>query len=99
MFFEVLESIIGNVWRLFTSITIPSTDIPFSAFVLALMLIRFSIWLFSFVAGGGITSTGYGKPEKVKRMKFRSYRRSFNSNARLGSGAKGIGSGNSLKPL
>jgi hypothetical protein len=95
MFYDILSSTFGNVWRLFTSVTIPSTDIPFSAFFLALMLIRFSLWLLGYVTGGGIRGEVYGKPSDA-RDKVRPYRRPFNNNSALGSGRKGIGSGTGL---
>jgi hypothetical protein len=98
-FYQIFSSMISNVWRLFTSITIPSTDIPFSAFVLALMLIRFSIWMFTTAAGGGFGKSSYGKPAKPKKKeKVSPYRRPFNDHSSLGTGAKGIGSGTGLTP-
>ena len=81
MFFEVLSSVLGNAWRFFTDVNIPSTDIPFSAFLLATMLIRFSIWLFGFVTGGGIRGASYGKSSNARRKQMTAGEKRFAQDA------------------
>ena len=65
---EIARSFFDNTWKLFTQTKVPGLDVSFAAFLVALILIRLSISLFSFISGlGGGRNAGYGKASQAPK--------------------------------
>jgi len=58
---QVAKNFFGNIWEMLLSVDVPGLDVPFAAFVVAVFLIRFSIRLFGFISGFGMSGGDYGR--------------------------------------
>lgn len=72
---EVADAIFGGVWKLLLGVDFPGIGVSIAAVVVSLILIRFSIRLFGFFTGFGMSSGDYGRASnaidkyKAKRIK------------------------------
>ncbi len=62
---QVAKSFFGNIWTMLLSVEVPGLDVPFAAFLLGVFLIRFSIRIFSFISGFGLSGADYGRAGTV----------------------------------
>lgn len=73
---QVAKNFFGNIWTMLLSVDVPGLDVPFAAFVVAVFLIRFSIRIFGFLSGFGLSGADYGRAgnalEKYKNSRYRS---------------------------
>ena len=64
---DVLGSLFGSVWKFFTDVNVPGLNIPYSALLVAVILIRLSVALVSNGLGAGRgTGTRSGSSRHVK---------------------------------
>jgi len=68
---SIISSFFDNVWRLFTRVDVPGLGVPFSALVVALLIINFSIKVFGLITGyGGVGGSDYGRASTgIKKVK------------------------------
>lgn len=62
---QVAKNFFGNIWTMFLSVDVPGLGVPFAAFVVAVFLIRFSIRIFGFISGFGLSGADYGRAGTV----------------------------------
>ena len=55
---DVLGSLFGSIWKFFTDVTVPGLNVPYSALLVAVILIRLSVALVSNGLGAGNNGTG-----------------------------------------
>lgn len=53
---EIIKSLFGSIWNLFTGVPIPGLGVSCATMLLAVLIIRISITIFHAAFGGG---TGY----------------------------------------
>lgn len=74
---EILSSVFAAAWSFFTDVTVPGLGVSFSALLLAVIIIRFSLVLLRFVFGfgGGIgyRSSSARNPKISKNRKDDSF--------------------------
>lgn len=58
---QVAKTFFGNIWTMLLSVDVPGLDVPFAAFLVAIFLIRFSIRIFGYLTGFGLSGTDYGR--------------------------------------
>lgn len=58
---DVASAVFGGVWRLLLETDFPGLGVSIAGVVIALVLIRFSIRIFSFLAGFGLSGGDYGR--------------------------------------
>lgn len=64
---QALGSLFGFVWRLFTDVTVPGLNVPYSALLIGLILARLSVRLLDDGLGAGNgTSSRSGSSRNVK---------------------------------
>lgn len=67
---ETAKAFFHNVWELFLTVNVPGLDVSFAALLIALFLIRFSLRIFGYLTGFGMSGGDYGKAattaEKLK---------------------------------
>ena len=80
---KVAETIFGGVWRLMLRTDFPGLGVSIASVAVSLLLIRFSIRLFSFFTGFGAGVSDYGRAadsaekirdERARRERIRSLR-------------------------
>ncbi len=62
---QVAKNFFGNIWTMLLSVDVPGLDVPFAAFLVAVFLIRFSIRIFGFISGFGLSGADYGRAGTV----------------------------------
>lgn len=62
---QVAKNFFGNIWTMLLSVDVPGLDVPFAAFIVAVFLIRFSIRIFGFISGFGLSGADYGRAGTV----------------------------------
>lgn len=73
---EVTKNFFGNVWDLLLSVDVPGVGVSFAAFLVAVFLIRFSIRLFGFISGFGMSGGDYGRAATTAEKYKNDYQRS-----------------------
>ena len=58
---QVAKTFFGNIWTMLLSVDVPGLDVPFAAFLVAVFLIRFSIHIFRYLTGFGLSGGDYGR--------------------------------------
>ena len=58
---EVANAVFGGVWKLLLGVEFPGIGVSIADVVVALILIRFSIRIFGFFTGFGMSSGDYGR--------------------------------------
>lgn len=58
---QVAKNFFGNIWTMLLKVDVPGLDVPFAALLVAIFLIRFSIRIFGYLTGFGLSGTDYGR--------------------------------------
>ena len=59
---EIAQTFFNNTWKLFTQTKVPGLDVSFAALLVALIIVRISLALFSYLSGFGSPGTfSYGR--------------------------------------
>lgn len=72
---DVASAIFGGVWRLLLETDFPGVGVSVAAVAVALVLIRFSIRIFGFLTGFGMSSGDYGRAANAAEKAKHEYER------------------------
>ena len=80
---EVISTVFGGIWKIMVGVEVPGLGVSIAAFSVALLLMRFSIFLFHFISGlGGMSAGDYGRGANLADRAKSSY--AWNNGRKIG---------------